>query len=337
MKKLLPLLLLFFVCSCTQKEHLINHFNQHEQVTLTPLKDFPQDSLIRPSGICCIDNNIVLIDKTNQHLLMSFSLQDRSIQRFHARGHGQNESLYIGQIIPTDNGKNLIAHDNQLLKIYKYEKNDSLFRLVQQTQLPYNDLRIAHASDVIIGCLPESNSRFVKIDSTGKQTKFGQIIQPTESFTDNLYNYIIGDCIFNPKLNRLAFFSASGDIFELYDCNNTPQLFHSSIGKLPIWDNDNKTITPQSKLGVIATTFSDDYIFALYGEETIDQYDIWNGGTEWLNKILVYSWDGKPIKTLTTNIPVKAISYNKTDGRVYCIGKNNQTRMLYSFNPLLSQ
>ena len=68
-----------------------------------------------------------------------------------------------------------------------------------------------------------------------------------------------------------------------------------------------------------AKTASDDYIFALYNQNTFKDIAKLKDDIFFSRQILIYNWDGLPIKILNLNEKVKAISFDKTNNCLYGI------------------
>lgn len=165
--------------------------------------------------------------------------------------------------------------------------------------------------------------------------EFGEDIRIGKFGTEVASSFVIGYCLFHNDLKRFAFFSAFGDVFELYDCRNTPRIMKNYRGCLPVMDKDltSPTITLETKLGVQSSTATDKYILALYSDHLMKEFSLANDKMWWVDQILVYDWEGDPVKILVLDRPVRALTYNREKGLVYCIGLTEEGNNIFYFDP----
>jgi hypothetical protein len=129
----------------------------------------------------------------------------------------------------------------------------------------------------------------------------------------------------------------SGEAIEIYDYSDLKhiKLVKQFTGITPFISINNNipAFSVKSKLGFMSLTCNDNYIYALYSDNYF--YDFTKKGEDALmcNKILVYDWEGMPIKILQTDKNIRSISCNEKYNRVFCVGHdNNKDSKIFYFN-----
>lgn len=314
---------------------MVNEFERTENIILQEIKDFPHDSLGVPSQIYSFQDYVILLEEKLDLLFVSYQISSGEFKRFQVKGRGPDELLTVQQIGETLNRDEFCAWGLYGEKAFVYSAKDNFSSIYKREVVSENFTTFCITPDYIIGTQAGKAKRFLQQKSDSLFCEFGQEIKIQQYPPEIVSNFILGECMYQRKLKRFAFFSAFGDIFEIYDCQNTPQLLKSFLGVLPVLDDHFQppTLSAQTKLGVLSTTSTDKYIFALYSDFMIKEFSLNNDKMRWVNKILVYDWDGNPVKIILTDRFIKAISYNRENNLVYCIGGVEDGCSIFYFNP----
>lgn len=339
MKNKIWIAFLILLCSCrnTQKPFLI-FFDKTDIISLQTVSSFPMDSIGKPSKIFSFNKYIILIESDLDSLIAIYNMKDKSFKRIQKQGRGPNEMLLIRQI--NSFNKNSFYTFDPFKNVFATYSDTNNFTTSHHQKIKTEQINefFYNQDTILISKLGHIN-RFTIIDSLNRsQHEFGKVFKyanhpaKTVSFIDGFT-----EASFN--LKRMIWFSYVGDIFELYDFHdlNDIKLIKKEIGIFPhlkhkVKDEDIMPIyTPKTKLGVNSVTSNNKHIFVLYNEYYIkDELQI-KDNVYLSDKILVYDWDGNPVKILSLNQKVRDITCNKEDNYIYCLTNNENKEPIITF------
>lgn len=318
-----------FCLSCKSPiSYLTDTFNDIQNIKLEPLLEYPNDSIGSPSHIHVTKDYIILVEPKLEQLLSAYHKHTHTFSRFLSKGRGPNEMIDIQQINPW------IQTDNAFCVLHTFgntsfvlSPQDSTYQITQKIYLPENSSTFACDSNLFIGVLYGKKNHFYLKNSDSTFVHFGNFPQINNLSPAIISELMDGYCINSPKNKKFAWFSIYGDAFEIYDYSDVsnPILITQNISTLPIFsvkkirDEEHAVFSQETKIGVVSITSNNKYIFALYNKNTLKDIAKLKDDIFFSNQILVYNWDGSPIKILNLNENVKAISFDETNNSLLCI------------------
>lgn len=144
------------------------------------------------------------------------------------------------------------------------------------------------------------------------------------SDSDKVGVFVSGRQKFKPDGSQLVASLIDGCAMAIYTCDGkslkekvmleyyAPRFFKEDYGGLPITG-----VTTKSKVGFVDVTCSDKYIYALYSGRVLNDgiFDAYRG-----NQVLVYDWDGKPVKHYQLETDLVSFDVDAESGILYGIG-----------------
>jgi hypothetical protein len=182
---------------------------------------------------------------------------------------------------------------------------------------------------------PIGEKRFAIYD-TKKQSyhEFGEIVTVDNCPPERLSNILQGFFTSNAKMKKMAWASRQYDIFEIYDYSDTGNIkaVKQYVGVLSpaSFIDGSIALFLNNKVGIMSITSSDKYIYALYNEKMLKSGELGGPISLSCNKILVYDWDGNPVKNLKVDKKLSSISFNETQQTLYCLGRDDAEYEVYA-------
>lgn len=316
--------------SCkSSRSNLTDYFTNTQNIVLDELTEYPNDSIGNPSHIHVTKDYIILVEPELENLLSAYNKKEHHFSRFLSKGRGPNEMINIQQI------NSWINSDNDFCVLHTFENiffifspQDSIYQLSQKKYLPTNSSTFACDSNLLIGVLKGEKKHFYLKENTDSTLMyFGEFPQTNNYPPEIMSELLDGYCINSSKKKKFAWFSIYGDAFEIYDYKDitSPKLTCHQILSLPIFsvnkiqEQEHAVFSPDTKIGIVSITSSNEYIFALYNNNTLKDVSKLKDNIFFSNQVLIYTWDGVPVKILNLNESVKAISFDKTNNTLFCI------------------
>lgn len=330
------LIICIFLFSCSKQTLFFDdEFQIKENIQLNALENFPSDSLLLPNHMCSFNDYIILEEDKLNLLLSSYNMSTGEFKRFQKKGRGPEELLNIQQITGTPNDNEFCVWALYGNKAFIYSINDD--QIIVQSSLPVKSDYVTFniTSDYIIGSQAGKQKRFLVQNLRDSSVfEFGEPIAIDKNSPEIVSSFLLGPCLYNSDLKRFAWFATFGNVLEIYSYDSIPQLLCQKIGILPIIDHksEHPGLSAKTRLGVLSATATDKYILGLYSTHFIEEFSLSNDKMHWVDKILVYDWDGKPVKMLLLDRPVKTICFNKEKNRVYCIGATDEGNNIFYFD-----
>ena len=116
----------------------------------------------------------------------------------------------------------------------------------------------------------------------------------------------------------------SGEFITFYDMKdlNSPTLIKKKGNLLPVYNGSR--VSPDNVYSFIDVTGNSRYCIALYWGKTDKKYphkDLFGG-----NKLLIYDWDGNPIKSIQLDHIYIGIAAAPNSGKVFLVRKDIETK-----------
>ena len=320
-------------CQKAAKNFLTNDFSHTENYTLTEVVDYPVDSIGHADFIFSNEDYIILVEPQLDYLISSYNVSTKAFKRFLKKGMGPDELLDVQQISLYKNGTTIFVKSTFGKDIFLYSIKDAI--VLDKIQVPENSVSLYFDENQVISS-KYGKKRFSIYDEKSKSHfEFGDSIL-LDNYSQELISRILqGFCFGNVKLKRLAWASFYGEIFEIYDYHDLDYVktISSTQGVLPIVsiEQNQPVFSIDSKFGIVSIAATDKYIYMLYNENMLKDYAIKKQDVLLCNKILVYDWEGKPVKIINVDKLIRSISYNKKHSVIYCLGydENSDSKIFY--------
>jgi hypothetical protein len=326
-----------FVISCQKTTtSFTDSFSQKQVCNLAEMMEYPADSIGHADFIFSHEDFILLSEPKSDYLLSLYNIKTKAFNRFLTKGNGPYDLLDVQQInlYKDDSSFFVKSTFGENLYVYKFDNpysNDDLRKIkikTNTTSIFFDENNIIYSQ--------YGKKRFAIYNTQNEFLReFGDSIN-IDNCTQELVSHIIqGLCLGNTKLQRYVWASVYGDIFEIYDYKNINQIktIASVKSVLPIVTiSQNQPIfSTDTKLGIVSLTATDAYIYMLYNENIIKNFESQKDDILLCNKILIFDWDGNPHKILKLNRKIRSISYNRKYDRIYCIGydDNNDGKIFF--------
>ena len=368
-KNVLFLILVLFVFGCKDREirSITDLFDSQEQLSYK-LLDIEDDSdvLLSPAVLLVEGKQMIIHTTLSPQLFASVDLESNTVTKTWGDiGNGPGEFLVILDFYRNHVNAGINAWDpmSQRLNFYPFEKifsNDTtllpvdLFEGLNDTQKTYEEefyINVLQLSDTkFLGLGNNDDKRFTLIDLTNKtRTATGDFPpQKVEDGIPHLFRIQAYQGILqhNSKQNKVAYLSSESEMFEIFKVNDSGlDLVFGNYTTIPKYaigsmggDNDGgenfglkveKFTNGQGKGVSLAT--SEDKIWILYQEyekgATDDDMEKFMSNDA--NKILVFDWDGKPLKMYTLDCVVSSIEYDAQSNRLYAIKSKPDPEIVY--------
>jgi len=317
---------------------------EYKNVSLFSLKDIPEktylkgeiiqlDEIFIPVKLFVKDSLLFTINLRNRYFISVFHLQDmKKIGDFIHFGSGPNEALHVNNLQFQDSIVWVFDPDNQ--QINKYQLNQFLeenevFPLERiKMEESFNNM-IVTQDKLIAYSLRYIQSRFSMFDLQGNfiENK-GELPDSGVEMTDlELYESYLCNMVLNPMDKSIFVAYMDTDLIEIYDLNGNlktrrhgPDHFYS-IKKEVSSGNEFRvrSIEGKSRDAYRAPLAFEDEIWTIYSGKFFDR-KIENGFL--CNTIIVFDWEGNPIRQYTTDISFYSLAIDRKNRVVYGLTLN---------------
>jgi len=336
MKKSYPIILAILVLAgCNEnadQEMIINSnsltiesFPETSNYTFTKLTDYTEGT---PYKFYEVDSGLYIFDiKGRDNKIFHFyNLEKHEFtQNFIGKGHGPNES-FSPHASGLKNGK-LWVFDFTMRKIIE---TDLINLEEKEIRLPYyfNHIEILNEKENIGNVLSNSNFKFQKIDKqTGKLiSEFGVFDKIPEGINDELlHEYFQSSFSISPNEKKLVSVYRWHDAIEIFDLETLESKLFYGAGNI---NNDFGLVIGETGDLIldrggdmvqctVDISVTDNYIYKLFSGITESVVDYF-----YCNTVLVYDWEGNPIKQIQLDRKVMSFSVSPDDSRLYSFDVN---------------
>ena len=345
MKKIVSIIVLFALyCNC------INNKDEDTTVCFT-YKDFgnsielkgevlPSDSLWKPGNLYFVDSSFVFIDDYyGDYFVLTYNKNLQLITKNVPKGNGPNESVNC-RILQT--GSTYIwAFDMALRQMKAYNKNDLLTKnnIPPEKTTSFNEqfFRIAAISNnSFVGASISDHDNLLSLyDHNGM--KNNTINAPYPQFMakeNNLENNRLFEnrIYYSEKNNKIVVLYIHTDLIDIYDENlNLLKRIHGPdqfIPELSFNNNSAQIIPNKTKFAYAQARFTSTEIWALYYGTSPDFT-----GIEGPNRIFVFDFTGKPLRSYTLEFPVRGgFDVDEDNNVLYCLSEITEVSVVkYKF------
>lgn len=335
-KKYLIIVMLGFMIACSNSNRKHSPFELFsEQKNASEVSCYFDDELFgRIETLQCNDSLLIVFDYHSGFSFTLFDLKsDKMLGRFGAIGQGPGEILlgcygylYEGNFTinydlsgflawyPIDSLRKNI-HFNPLV-LNKYEIADAQFSRV----IPLNDTTFLGAGTY------QSKFQFVLFDNKSNVMDAGvEIYNADDKKFNPFHKYLSNQGILNkhPLQSKFVYavnYSSNMDFIEV--SNNTIKLIKSLRLRNPVsealQDGNLSRVMPDrsNPIGYIDIASTNDYVYALYTDKLLTDKE-GNSNSKSSDLVLVYDWEGNPVKIVKLNQEVYYITVNEKQAKLY--------------------
>lgn len=335
-------LLVFVSCKTTSNQEAFLRLFEKTISKETETFSINPEDIRQPVSLVVYQKWLVLYDYGVRDSL--FSVYDietgKHLLNFGSVGGGPNEFLQVANIRQGEHS--LFAYDITAHKMFIITPDDDYFVPIKMNiiqvendsilKLPMNAFPGGDTYNFVSGiirknrlCIVDLNGRTVTtIGSYPYDNKDVDLSFVTKAF---LYQPRIA---FNTKLNKLLIASPEGIQLDFYDLADikTPMLlqkYHYLQPEFRIDSDESVTFSKENIPGIIQVEGASQGCYCLYADrkwsECVSGEDAYSA-----NKILVFSWDGKPLKIISLDHRYGAMAINEANQEILLLGKDEQTK-----------
>ncbi|MEA3450468.1 MAG: BF3164 family lipoprotein [Bacteroidota bacterium] len=315
-------------------------FGAKETLNLKKIKEI---ELIFCSDIHIHDSHIYYNDiRSPEYFITITDLEGNIINKTIRKGKGANEQISNSFICFNKEEKLTYTYDGQMLNILNIYKTNSLIK--EKSPTPVNSFDIGTGFNRIVAVTKDyyiiendtSQYKIAFLDSNKKIIKtLGQF--NIDCFNKNNSYYINRaykkNVIINKKTGNIVLIYTNIDVIEIFDAkgnsifvghgpenfelvNFQPDKIENLTGRYGLKKN-------KSKLAYLDGVVNDKYIYTLYAG-----FIFGKGISYCSDKILVFDWDGNPVKYLQLTEPITVFDIDEKTNTLY--GYNTNTGTLYN-------
>lgn len=292
---------------------------------------FPKREILNPIMIACSSHVIALSDIFKPTFL---SLYDYSKEAF--IGHYLQKRMGPDDVSMMTTFK---SHGDEFyfwdinkraLSFVKADAPDHIARSISFTKVHPNLLKVYKISEdrsLATGAFPDSP--FAILDNTSNSiiNFFG--VYPYDDFDNKLTdkdkaNQCSWYIHYEPSKMKMVAAALSGEFITFYDMKdlNNPTLIKKKGNLLPAYNGSR--VSPDNIYSFIDVTGNSKFCVALYWGKTRKEFphpDVFGG-----NKLLIYDWNGNPIKTIQLNHIYIGIAAAPNSEKVFLVRKDIETK-----------
>ena len=330
----IPLYILFFVfisCSSSNRNDPLSFFKEPPIVLKPIVIDTDKPVLLGGEIAMITDSILAVITPREDTLLTLISIPTgKIIKRIIPRGQGPEEMIVLF-LCAQSNKNELWINDPNQSKICRLDMeavvNES-YRIEPTVRLRSSDL--LKIDDYFVGAgSAVKDNRFQIFDSQGNfLTSCLHYKKPDNYYgmPDNIYATVFqGDYTVHPDNKKFAFATSMSGSIQFFDFTpesislNTDLFFyHPSFTE----EGTYATYKRDSKMGFPMIDSDSHYVYALYaGNKTLGEH-IFSLGSD---HILVYDWNGNPVKRYELEIPLFTFCLNAAGDKIYGVAFDPET------------
>ena len=358
MKKIFILTSLFIFLACINKKNvsIVELFETSQLINHQVFDIHGVEELLNPVSISTFTNNLIIRNSKTPQLFTIIDIESKRIIK-HCGNSGQGPGEFLGVMDFYNNyletGINI--WDARLLRLSFYPYSDLMRDSIiscQNIVIGINDnekffdttptvMQIDSSLFFTLG--GHTNKLFTLLDTKNNIRKeIGDY--PPEDLNTQIHFMLKrlaynGKIRYNKSLKKLVYISLASEMFEIYDINDSNcELVMGNYSTTPKYGEDIQANGGRSvKFDLLNNgngenmelTISDENIYILYqtyNKEKIEKERRLQGTGD---LVLVFDWNGNPIKSYTLDCFVKTIHYDKVRNRLFAIHDNPDPEIIY--------
>lgn len=336
------LILLFFTVSCNgkkpDKNTIIYTYDSFKEQQLLQAEVLNDSLTGAPNYIYDQDSVLLLIDNSSDYVLSLYNKKSgQPINGILQKGHANGEFIICWGLQHFD--KETLVFDLAMAKLYTYDSN-KLIDTIFPKQFQKSDFMNARPGYVLKmkngSYCCSSNSRegelmtfFTPQGAIDTTTKIPYPFVPDKKLTRRLEKRVFEHrALYNLKNDKIVLYYSINDMFDIYNSNG-------SLHKRCIGPTDYKTPTDQVS-GDNSGVPPEEVRFSFEGGSTTDNEimllyvgrEVMSKGYGDKSKILVFDYDGNPLREYTLDRVISAFCVNEKEKTIYALEHGDTISML---------
>lgn len=318
--------------SCNKEiNNPIRHFreSQRQVATHSRLIDLEEFDILKPVAAIRKDESYMIWDLNNEKLLHLVDFNTKNVIRGIKKGSGPGEVVAIIDLQFKEDNFFIFDPDRQKInRVYISCDTTLMLKEVEDIDSDKRLFAVNYQGSHLIATGLFEDAWFVSLKKNGEIISKADF--PTFEETDNTTGmersmlYISTHIANKPDKKKvvaatqnfgvLSFFNyINGSILEEYKQIKYygPKFTLPGRGGIA-WSKDGR-------VGFCGLDCDDEYVYALYSGRTYTEYGMQN---HYCEHLLVYDWDGNPVKHYVLDIPLFSMKYDKENNTIYGIGYN---------------
>ncbi len=336
--------LFFIACSNkTNNEKFLENFDNIQLMEAKP-KAFESDKLGRPYLMDFYKNKLVFIEYGTEYLMNIFNATTgKWEQNMAPLGQGPNEFLWITSV-GTDHER-FMTYDGNLKRINYFEMSeDSILPCKKETYIQTSPEFITAFKVFLLTKNKHIASGIIKdahwaiIDSTGNMTKKFDSYPVDPHFPglltdDDIAMAYQGTFTTNPSQTKAMYTYSNGIILRFcsieesgYLTRNKELIYEYPRFKENSTEKIKSVVFSENNLNsFISIKSTENYCFLLYSGLTALEASKEKGAWHTGNKLLIFDWDGNPVKAIYLPLRYSMFAVNAQERLVYLLTTNDES------------
>jgi len=344
MKKLFCLFLSVFLVLNSCNEHLkykyaqsFSHKDIGEIIYIEGVELEIDEMIMRPKSVTLIDTILIVTNIGMQNFIHRYDIKNKTkIGESISFGSGPEEMLNVQDVQVSFDDTTVWILDSRKQEAYQYNKYDIC---ISDSPIPLQSIKF---NDYFDKMLVLSDNKIVASTLNPENTHLsfynmqGVLIQdncdfPDAGITQTLYERIesfLGDMVFDFSTQRIFFAYKQTDLIDIYDIDGNllyrshgPDRFFSYMKQYDI--NQGVKVRSESgktRDGYYFPVVNNNEIWTLYSGKYFDR-EIPN---YLLDQIIVFNWDGKPIRQYKLDRPIYTFTIDVENQTLYGVSDDPQ-------------
>jgi hypothetical protein len=315
----------------------VEYFKSAEALAGDSILAFDDYGIYKPVSVVMDSNNIYTQNDGDEEIISVINRATQERKSLLKRGEGPGEVLNISYISMSDDAVITVESNKRLLIEIPFGTHTPVFSPLPEDYGAYTSIIRGRDGIVMLGCFKDGRYMYYK-PSEKKTVFFGDYrvhnkYRHLDNFTRSLI-YISSKISVKPDMTRFVAINFNNGVIDINGIGrdsiiNLKQLdFHyQDIVVRGSREDPHVSTRRSNKNGFFDVATSDEHIYAIYSGKSFDEAGLSLDHCEYL---MVFDWDGNPVRCYKPNVPLYAICYNKQDNAVYGIHIGNEAG-LYKF------
>ena len=308
----------------------VQHFDQTQRQNLhhSRIIQLEEYDILEPKNVIRIDDSYMVWDNNNEKMFNLVNFNLKKVIKGIGRGNGPGEIISPSSF-QLKEGR-FFLFDVASKKINQIEISDITLRLKEIEAIDFDKrlFGINYLGSHIIATGIFEDYWLASIRTDGKVVS--RVDFPKFEETDNTPKvqlsilYISTHMANSPDNKKMIAVTQDHGVISFFNCIDNSILKEYKQIKyygpsFSIQERGNIAYSKDGLIGFCGLDCDDEYVYALYSGRTFNEHGMLSHHCE---NILVYDWDGNPVKHYTLDIPLFSMKFDKEKNTIYGIGYN---------------
>jgi hypothetical protein len=290
------------------------------------------EDIYKPVRLYIRDSILFTVNQSQEYFVTTYNLNStKKIGDFVPFGSGPNEISYLNAIQFTDSSVWIFNQMGRNLFKYGYEQFLYNREIVPRMKVKTDDAdRVLVADSLLLTTsLSRREARFSIYDMTGKFLRdAGELPDAGIDMTElEMLESNFCDIVLNPVDKSVFVAYMNTDLIEIYDKNgNLKSRMHGPEHYFPVRKETSsdgvkrvRSVAGETRDAYFWPVAFEDEIWAIYSGKV---YDPSVSNAFLSNDIIVFDWNGRPVRQYTVDIPFLSIAIDRLNSAIYGITLN---------------